>query len=193
MRGSPPSAPVAADVYLADEVRSPARREYVGGIAYAMAGASNVHNQIATSILVALGSRLRGGSCRPFNSDTKVRIRQASAPIRFYYPDVMVTCRPNPPTDTFQDEPAVVVEVLSPETRRIDEIEKCGAYATIPSLSVYLMVEPDTARIVVLRRSGSEFVREVHSGIDATIPLPEIGCELPLAEAYDGVTFEGGN
>lgn len=178
-----------ADVYLADEVRSAARREYVGGFAYAMAGASNVHNRIATDVLVALGSRLRGGPCRPFNSDTKVRIRRESSPVRFYYPDGMVTCRPNPADDTFQDAPVVVVEVLSPETRRVDEVEKCDAYTGIPSLAVYAMVETDSARIVVLRRTPQGFVREVHEGREATIALPEIGCELPLAEVYDGVTF----
>ena len=69
-----PDEPITAGTYLAEEVRSPARREYVGGTAYAMAGASNAHNQVATNILVALGGRLRGSPCRAFNSDTKVRI-----------------------------------------------------------------------------------------------------------------------
>ncbi len=109
--------------YLADELRSPARREYVGGLAYSMAGASNAHNQIATNILVALGGQLRGRPCRAFNYDTKVRVRLPFEQ-RFYYPDALVTCRPNPPTDAHQDEPVVLVEVVSPQTRRIDEGEK---------------------------------------------------------------------
>ena len=43
---------------------------------------------------------------------------------RFYYPDASVVCRPNPQTDSFQDDPAVLFEVLSRQTRRIDEGEK---------------------------------------------------------------------
>jgi hypothetical protein len=31
--------------------------------------------------------------------------------------------------------------------------------------------------------------REVYQGLEAVIPLPEIDAELPLAEVYDGVTF----
>ena len=58
--------------------------------------------------------------------------------VRFYYPDVSVICRPNPPEDSFQDDPAVLVEIPSPKTRRIDEGEKKDAYLMIPSLSVYL-------------------------------------------------------
>jgi Uma2 family endonuclease len=175
-------------IYLADEVRSPARREYVGGFPYGMSGASNTHNRIASNILIAIGSRLRGRPCQAFNSDTKVRIRLPFQ-LRFYYPDVTVTCRPNPPDDSFQDAPAVVIEVLSPSTRRIDEGEKMLAYTAIASLGVYMLVEPDRAEIVLLRRIADGFVREVHDGLDATIPLPEIGCELPLAEAYDGVSL----
>jgi len=91
-----------------------------------MAGARNVHNLIASNTLVSLGSRLRGRRCRPYNSDTKIRIRLPSH-IRFYYPDVSVICRPNPQTDSFQDEAAVVVEVVSRRTRRTDEGEKKDA------------------------------------------------------------------
>jgi len=177
---------LSVEDYLGTEVRSPARREYVGGVPYAMAGARNAHNLIATNVLIALGMRLRGQTCRPYNSDTKVRIR-LPFDVRFYYPDAMVTCRPNPQHDTFQDEPAVVVEVVSAETRRIDEGEKCLAYQAIPTLGAYLLIEQDTAQIVVFRRTATSFVREVHAGSAATVPLPEIGCELPLVEVYDGV------
>ena len=75
MRKESTSEPLAVQDYLVNEVRSPARHEYVGGFTYAMAGASNAHNQIATNSLVALANRLRKGPCRPFNSDTKVRLR----------------------------------------------------------------------------------------------------------------------
>jgi Uma2 family endonuclease len=172
--------------YLVSEVRSPARREYVGGVPYAMAGARNAHNLIATNVLIALGLRLRGTPCQSFNSDTKLRVRLPFE-VRFYYPDALVTCRPNPEDDVFQDEPAVVVEVLSSQTRRIDEGEKLLAYQTIPSLAAYLLVEQDSVRVAVFRRTGATFVREVHMGRDALIPLPEIGCDLPLREVYEGV------
>jgi Uma2 family endonuclease len=179
---------VSVQDYLISEVRSPARREYVGGIPYAMSGARNVHNQISSNILGSFWTRLRGSRCRPFNSDTKVRIRLPGE-VRFYYPDVLVTCRPNPQDDVFQDEPAVIVEVLSPDTRRIDEGEKLLAYQAIPALRAYLLVEQSTARVIVFRCTSEGFAREVHSGRDVTVPLPEIGCELPLAEVYDGVAF----
>jgi len=179
---------VPVEQYLAAELVSPVKHEYVGGVLYAMAGGRNVHNLIATNALVALGVRLRGSPCRPFNSDTKIRIRLPTQ-VRFYYPDAAVICRPNPQSDSFQDEPAVTIEVVSRKTRRIDEGEKKDAYLTVPSLFGYLIFEQESPAVVVYRRTEQGFVREVHAGLEAVIPLPEIGIDLPLTEVYDGVLF----
>lgn len=179
---------VSIDEYLAGELVSPVKHEYLGGIVHGRPGTRNSHNLIASNTLGSLGSRLRGHRCRPHNSDTKVRIRLPTH-IRFYYPDVSVICRENPQTDSFQDEPAVIVEVVSRKTRRIDEGEKKDAYATVPSLAAYLIVEQETATVVAFRRTDQGFVREVYAGLDAVIPLAEIETELPLTEVYDGVEF----
>jgi Uma2 family endonuclease len=179
---------VAVEDYLAGELICPIKHEYVGGLVYALPGARNMHHVIAGNVCGALYARLRGQRCRPFNSDTKIRMH-LSGRLRFYYPDASVICRPNPQTDSFQDEPAVLFEVLSRRTRRIDEVEKKDAYLTIPSLHVYALIEQDTAAVVVFRRTKDGFIREVHEGRDAVLPLGEIGIELPLAEIYETVEF----
>jgi Uma2 family endonuclease len=174
--------------YLAGELCSPVKHEYVAGIVYAMAGARNAHNIIKGNVFAAFHSRLKGRPCRPFDSDTKIRIRLPTH-VRFYYPDVSVVCRPNPQSDSFQDEPVVIVEVLSRKTRRIDEGEKRDAYLTIPSLAAYLLVEQESPGIVVYRRTEEGFACEPHVGIDSAILLPEIGAQLLLSEAFNGVEF----
>jgi Uma2 family endonuclease len=153
-----------------------------------MAGARNVHNIIKGNVFGSLHGRLRGRRCRPFDSDTKIRIRLPTH-VRFYYPGASVVCRPNPQNESFQDEPAALFEVLSRGTRRVDEGEKKDAYLTIPSLGVYVLFEQDTPAAVVFRRTEHGFVREVYEGLDAVIPLAEIETTLPLADVYDGVEF----
>ena len=172
--------------YLASELTSPQKHEYLGGVVYAMSGARNAHNQIATNAVIALGSQLRGQRCRVFNSDTKIRIRLPHH-LRFYYPDLSVVCRPNPPDDSFQDEPVVLVEVLSRSTRRLDEGEKKEAYLAIPSLCVLLLVEQERSTVQAFRRTDQGFVREVFQGMQGVIPLPEVGAELALTELYEGL------
>lgn len=175
--------------YLAGELVSQTKHEYLGGVIYAMAGARNLHNRIAGNLFGALYTKLRGKPCEPYNSDTKVRIH-LSTHVRFYYPDASVICDPNPPEDSFQDQPALIAEVLSRKTRRLDEGEKKDGYLTIPSLSVYLLVEQEAALVTVYRRNDiGGFDREVYEGLETIIPLAEIETQLSLADVYESVTF----
>lgn len=179
---------ISVEDYLAGELVLPIKHEYLGGRCFRRADERNVHNMIVGNATGALHARLRGHACQPFNSDTKIRVRLPTQ-IRFYYPDASVICRPNSQEDSYQDEPVVIVEVLSRSTRRIDLGEKKDSYLTIGSLAVYLLVEQETAALVAFRRTDQGFVREVHEGHQAIVPLPEIGIELPLAEIYERVVF----
>jgi Uma2 family endonuclease len=179
---------ISVEDYLAGELVSPVKHEYLGGVVYAMAGARNVHNVIAGNVFASLHARLRGRPGQPFNSDTKIRVRLPTH-LRFYYPDVSVVRRQNDPDESYQDDPALIVEVLSRGTRRLDEGEKKDAYLTIPSLGVYLLIEQESAAAVAYRRTEQGFVREVYQGLDAVVPLPEIEAELPLADVYERVEF----
>jgi len=180
---------ISIEAYLADELRSDVKHEYLGGTVYAMAGAKNVHNVIATNLVGAIHGRLRGKPCQAMNSDTKVRVKMSNH-TRFYYPDGMVVCSTNPPDDSFQDSPKVLAEVLSDSTRRVDEGEKRDAYLTIPSLDVYLLIDSSRARVVAYRRGEQGFAVELYEGLDKVVALGEVEAELPLGELYERVTFE---
>jgi hypothetical protein len=60
----------------------------------------------------------------------------------------------------------------------------------LPSVKVLMFAEPDRPYVLVDRRSdGGTFAAEAYSGMDATVPLPEIGCSLSLAELYEDIAF----
>ena len=83
----------------------------------------------------------------------------------------------------------MIFEAQSKGTRCLDDGEKKDAYLTIPSRRIYVMVEQETAAIMAYRRTDQGFVREMHEGLEAILPLPEIGVALPLREAYEAVEF----
>ena len=190
MSAAKPIASVSVEDYLAGELRAKHKHEYAAGRVYMMAGGRNVHNAIAMAFTGAMYAKLRGKRCQAFNSDTKVRVRIATQ-TRFYYPDGMVVCQPNPAGDTFQDRPVVVAEVISESTRRIDEGEKLDAYLTIPTLSAYLLIETGSPRVVVYQRGGDAggFIAQLYEGLDVIVPLDAIGTSLPLADLYERVDF----
>ena len=174
--------------YLTGELLSPIKHEYLGGVVHAMASARIGHNRVKGNTFGSLFGRLRGKRCQPFDSDTKIRVI-VHGQVRFYYPDVSVICNSNPPDELFQDEPVVIIEVLSKSTRRIDLGEKKDAYLTIASLQAYVLIEQEEPLAIVFRRTDGGFVREFYEGLDAVIALPEIDAKLALAEVYEGVEF----
>lgn len=176
--------------YLAGELVSETKHEYVAGAVYAIAGASNRHNAIAGNAFGQLFVGLQGRPCRPFNSDTKVRIDLGDG-TRFFYPDAMVVCDSNADEDSFQQHPVVILEVLSPTTRRLDLGEKYQAHLQIPSLRVLLFIEQDHPAVTCHRRQPhGAFAQEVMQGLDAVIDLPEIDTTLGLADIYQGLSFD---
>jgi Uma2 family endonuclease len=101
--------------YLTGELKSRDRHEYLGGVVYAMAGASEDHNLISLNLAFALRTHLRGGRCKVNMADVKVRL-QISIEDVFYYPDVMVASDPRDTDPYFKRFPQVLIEVLSPQT-----------------------------------------------------------------------------
>ena len=178
----------SVEEYLAIEEQAQSKSEYVDGWIRAMTGATNRHNYVKVNCLVHLANQLRGQPCRPFDSDTKVRIDRDGIR-RFYYPDVQVVCQSNDPLSVFQDHPVLIIEVLSPSTRRYDLDEKMAAYLNIPSLECYIALEQHQPIAIVMRRSAGGFLRQTVQGIEATIDLPFLGCALPMQEIYNGIEF----
>jgi Uma2 family endonuclease len=181
---------ITIEDYLAGEETSDVKHEYLGGTVHAMAGATNQHNTIAGNAFAYLHGQLRGKTCRPFYSDTKVRIEFPDH-TRLYYPDAMVVCDSRSATEHFQDRPVVIIEVLSDSTRRTDLGEKRDACLTISSLKVLLLVEPESPTVIGYRRKPEGgFAAEQYSGLDAVIPLQEIEASLPLADLYERVELK---
>lgn len=176
---------ISPEEYLQGEASAASKHEYVGGLVYAMAGAKNRHNLITTNILLEVGMKLRGRNCQPFNSDTKVRIRNGDD-VRFYYPDAMFVCEPNDLDEVFQDRPVVLFEVLSESTARVDREEKLRAYQSIPALRAYAVIESERMGVTLYRREDEEADCTVLSLEDreASIELEAIGCSLSLEALY---------
>ncbi len=177
---------ISPEDYLDQEEQAQTKSEYVDGWIRAMSGAKNRHNFVAINTVVILANQLKGKPCRALHSDVKVRIRKGVS-TWFYYPDAMVVCQQNSLDDSYQDHPVLVVEVLSRSTRAIDLDEKLSHYLTIPSLEYYLILEQALPQAILMRRVKNHFVRESYQGLEQTISLDAIHCQLALSEIYDGI------
>lgn len=179
---------ISRDDYLQGELASEIRHEYIAGHVYAMSGGTLNHQRIAGNFLRFSGNQLTGRSCFPSSMGFKLRIPLGSGDEAFYYPDGMIICVPVAGDALYTDSPSVILEVLSPSTRRNDEIQKLRDYLTIPTLQTYILAETDAPFLTIFRRTESGFRSETLSGTDAILSLTEVGISLPLAELYEGVS-----
>jgi Uma2 family endonuclease len=176
---------ITVEEYLAGEERRDVKHEYVGGSVYAMAGASWGHNQVAGNLFGELRTHTRGGPCRVFMADMKVRLLIQGQEL-FYYPDIVVTCDPRETEDYFLRFPKLIIEVLSPATERVDRREKLWSYITIPTLEEYVLVAQETPAVTIYRRRA-DWQPETIIGLESTLLLESVGLSVPLRELYENV------
>ena len=191
--------------YLELERKAEFRSEYFDGEIYPMgewqrdpksgqfkmmAGASPNHNSISANAVIALGTRLRGESCRPWSQDMRVKDPTGTS---YFYPDVLVACPPFEWHDNLKDtllNPVVLIEILSPSTALTDQNEKWNSYRHIASLRHYLVVAQDRVWVRhFARQSETVWLTEDFTSLQNSIRLESLDCTLPLLELYEDVEF----
>jgi len=155
---------------------------------YAMAGASERHNIIKLNVAGFLNSAV-AETCRVFDGDMKLLIQHGEE-CRFYYPDVFVSCDGNDDEQYFRNSAVLVIEVLSPTTKRLDRYEKFEAYKTLSSLLEYVLIDQEMPKIEIFRRSQS-WQREVFFPEQA-VRFDSAGLTLTFEQIYRRVTFSSG-
>ena len=123
------------------------------GEIYGMAGGTPEHAAaLSAAVISALLTQLRGGPCRVYSSDLRVRVLATGLAT---YPDVTVVCgeaERDPESPTTIVNPRLVVEVLSDSTMDYDRGEKLQHYRQIPSLEGVVLVWHTQRRIDVWAR-----------------------------------------
>ena len=184
---------LSAAQYLDLERLSEMRHEFLDGLMYAMAGESRDHSRICFNLATVIGSRIRDSNCEGFSPNMKVRTGLGDL---YAYPDLMIVCG----AARFHDEhgdvllnPTVIFEVLSPSTEKYDRGEKSLRYRSqIESLQDYVLVSQDQAQVEHYHREadGTWSAGEI-SGLESSLTLASIDCEVPCAEIYRNTRVVG--
>lgn len=106
----------SAEEYLANEMESATKHEFVDGQVFAMTGATGRHRKIAGNIYRALHSHLKGSACHADISDAMIHVEHTNS---YYYPDVIVSCDSFAEDKMLVEKPVLIVEVLSPSTAAV--------------------------------------------------------------------------
>ena len=169
--------------YLQVEDDSSVKHEFFNGEIYAMAGGTPEHAAVTAAVIGALSEQLKGGSCRVYTSDLRIRVLATGLAT---YPDVSVVCgelERDPENHLAVTNPKLLVEVLSDSTAAYDRGEKLEQYKRIASLQAVLLFSQTSRRVELHERTERGWRTEVFTD-DQKVPVASIGVQLALASLY---------
>ncbi len=181
--------------YLEIETLSDIKHEYRDGYIYAMAGGSYEHNVIGGNTIKALGNALsnKEGDCKTLTSDMKVYIESINEAV---FPDVSVLCdEPEFPRGTRSaiTNPSLIIEVLSDSTEAYDRGSKFHKYRQLPSFKEYVLIAQHEPKVEAFYRHDASFWRiSTAIGLESSIHLYSIDCDIALKDIYAFLQFKGG-
>lgn len=176
--------------YLELERAAIEKHEYYQGEIFAMSGALLPHIIITGNTFSFLHQKLKGKSCRPFNSDMRTHVEKNTL---FTYPDITVVCGEvnTLNSDNFNlINPTIIIEILSKSTKSYDRGDKFKLYRDVPTLKEYILINSEAIGVEAFRlNEKSHWELEEYKEIEDILQIPTLQLSIPLAEVYDDTSF----
>ena len=179
--------------YLMREEKTIEKHEFYNGLIIKMPNAKFNHNLIATNSTFAIKLALLDLSKKYLvvGDGQKVYIEPENIAV---YPDALVICEK---PVYFQNQkslitnPLLIIEVLSPSTKKYDSKTKFDLYKLLPSFKEYVLIDTRKHAIETRFREEEDLWRiKTVVGVDAVLVLRSLeNISVALAQVYDNVEF----
>jgi Uma2 family endonuclease len=145
------------------------RVEVFEGVAYDMAGPSEIHQTILVELLTILNNYIKSkkGSCRVFPAPFDVKL--TDNPLTIVQPDLMIVCdRSKLDGKRCNGAPDFIIEIVSPGNPADDYIRKLYYYKNA-GVREYWIVDPRRKTVTV--NYFDENLLDIHYSFDSTIKV----------------------
>jgi Uma2 family endonuclease len=171
--------------YVALEMTSTGKHEFLDGEIYAMAGGSEEHSALAAAMVHALVNAVGDRPCRVHTSDLRIYVEATGLAT---FPDASVICGPlqqhEPSPTATALNPVILVEVTSDSSEDYDMGPKLEYYQTIPALRDYVIVSHRDRRITVYgRRADGAWDTRVATG-GGEVKISSLEVHLKVDDIY---------
>jgi len=171
--------------YVAVELDSQTKHEFLDGEIYAMAGGSEEHSALGAEVVAILIAATRDGACRVHTSDLRIYVESVGLAT---FPDGSVICGPleqhGPSPKSTALNPTVLVEVTSDSSEEYDTHEKVAYYRTIPSLRDYVVISHRERRITVHSRADDSTWTTRVAIASGRVTIASLRVELAADDVY---------
>jgi Uma2 family endonuclease len=167
------------------ELDEDGRFEILDGVRLPIEEPTENHEQISMNVFAALKPAMDLIGCRTY---VRMAVRRDDIPACELRPDILV--RRGPVGDrTYIDDPIVVIEVMSSQSKRRDERLKHPIYWNMPTVRHIVLVDAERVAVVHDRQMEEGWDRSMLSDPKAVIDLAEVGFSVALESIYSGITF----
>jgi Uma2 family endonuclease len=161
------------------------RLELLDGVRLPLEEPTENHEQILMNVFAALKPAMDLTGCRTY---VRMAIRRDDVPACELRPDILV--RRGPVGDrTYIDDPIVVIEVMSSQSKRRDERLKHPNYWNMPTVRHIVLVDAERIAVMHDRQMEEGWDRSMLSDPKAVIDLAEVGFSITLESVYSGIAF----
>lgn len=179
--GALPKSKMTADEYLRwCEAQESGRYELVQGEVILMSPETIRHVEVKNEAWLAFRTALKTAksNCRAIGDGAGVQIDKST--IR--EPDIAVQCAPHDLDSVLLNEPVIVVEVVSPSSKRSDTGTKVAEYFPVASIQHYLIIDPYTSTVIHHLRSSDD--GDIHTRIfkNGAIELSPPGISVAVSD-----------
>ena len=160
------------------------RRELIDGIPYLMSAPNRNHQEISRNLLIQFAGLLKGKPYKVYHAPFDVRLNGKTIDDTVVQPDLLIVC-----DESKLDEagcigaPDLVVEILSPSTRKHDTIRKFNAYRK-NGVREFWVIDPEEQTLAIHILSESNYIIHPYIGTE-TVPVHILtGCTIDLSEVF---------
>jgi Uma2 family endonuclease len=170
--------------YLALEVKSESRHDFINGQIFERPGDTATHNTIVGNCLMAFRPALQHSENHVYILGILLVLRENEY---YTYPNLMVCGEDEGAGEiALIRRPQLLLDVLNPETEDYDRGRKFKLYRQLPSLQHHIIVSQTARAVEYLRRNeANQWIITVLTEPEEALVIPELNLTLTLAEIYD--------
>lgn len=180
---------ILSEEYLFQERQHSQKHEFVEGIIYAMASASEEHVLITGNIFGEIHSIFKHRPCKVYNNDMRVKVNKND----YVYPDVVAVCGESKFEDNIFDtlmNPTAIIEVLSESTENYDCGKKAALYRHLETVQDYLLIAQNRCYIEHYQHHNqTQWLLTIISNMDEILILKSIDVQITVRDIYNKIVW----
>lgn len=166
------------------------RIELINGVPVMMSPPVRAHQKILTGLFGQLYDYLKGKKCEVYPAPFAVRLFEESGDRpedvdTLVEPDISVICDPGKLDDIgCKGAPDLIIEILSPSTRRHDRMTKFNLYQRA-GVREYWIVDPDSKDVQTFLLDGGRYFVKGYGNAEDKLPVEVLeGCVIDLSAVF---------